>query len=80
MFTYHNKDIYSGLWANGKKHGKGTYVYNSTNCRVIFYKNCSILDNGVKINLFKEDGFFLTVNIMKENFKTINHQEKVFGL
>ncbi len=36
MFTYQNKDIYSGMWANGKKHGKGTYVYNSTNCRVIF--------------------------------------------
>ncbi len=35
MFTYTNKDIYSGLWANGKKHGLGTYVYTSTNSRVI---------------------------------------------
>ena len=30
MFTYINKDIYSGNWKNGKKHGQGTYVYFDT--------------------------------------------------
>ena len=34
MFTYLNKDIYSGNWKNGKKHGKGTYVYYDTQSRV----------------------------------------------
>jgi radial spoke head protein 1 len=30
MFTYANKDIYSGNWKNGKKYGTGTYVYYDT--------------------------------------------------
>jgi len=27
LFTYSNKDIYSGQWKNGKKHGNGTYIF-----------------------------------------------------
>ena len=34
MFTYSNKDIYSGNWKNGKKNGTGTYVYYDTQSRV----------------------------------------------
>ncbi len=34
MFTYANKDIYSGNWKNGKKYGTGTYVYFDTQSRV----------------------------------------------
>lgn len=30
MFIYPNKDVYSGQWVNGKKHGQGTYVFNAT--------------------------------------------------
>lgn len=28
--TYLNKDVYSGNWANGKKDGQGTYIFNHT--------------------------------------------------
>ena len=38
MFTYLNKDIYSGNWKNGKKHGQGTYVYFDTQSRVRLFK------------------------------------------
>ena len=27
---YINKDVYSGEWFNGLKHGQGTYVFAST--------------------------------------------------
>lgn len=29
--SYDNKDLYSGNWAEGKKDGKGTYTFASTN-------------------------------------------------
>jgi radial spoke head protein 1 len=35
MFVYPNKDIYSGLWLDGKKHGEGTYVFNATGMKYI---------------------------------------------
>lgn len=35
MFVYPNKDIYSGQWANGKKHGEGTYVFSATGMKYI---------------------------------------------
>mmetsp|Transcript_16450 Transcript_16450/g.14138 ORF Transcript_16450/g.14138 Transcript_16450/m.14138 type:complete len:129 (-) Transcript_16450:172-558(-) len=35
MFTYPNKDIYSGWWKYGKKHGKGTYVFFDTKMRLV---------------------------------------------
>lgn len=35
MFIYQNKDIFSGNWLNGKKHGKGTYVFNATGMKYI---------------------------------------------
>lgn len=35
MFIYPNKDIYSGYWLNGKKHGLGTYVFNATGMKYI---------------------------------------------
>ena len=28
--TYKNADIYSGMWANGKKDGQGTYIFDET--------------------------------------------------
>ena len=28
--TYVNKDVYSGKWANGKKDGQGTYIFENT--------------------------------------------------
>ena len=28
--TYTNKGIYSGNWANGKKDGQGTYIFEAT--------------------------------------------------
>jgi hypothetical protein len=34
IFTYPNKDVYSGWWAFGKKQGKGTYVFADTGMRV----------------------------------------------
>jgi hypothetical protein len=34
LFTYLNKDTYSGWWAFGKKEGKGTYVFADTGMRV----------------------------------------------
>jgi radial spoke head protein 1 len=33
LYTYPNKDVYSGRWENGKKHGQGTYVFNETAMR-----------------------------------------------
>lgn len=36
MFTYPNKDIYSGWWRYGKKYGKGTYVFSDTGMRVSY--------------------------------------------
>lgn len=35
MFIYPNKDIFSGNWLNGKKHGQGTYVFNATGMKYI---------------------------------------------
>ena len=35
MFVYPNKDIYSGNWLKGKKHGQGTYVFNATGMKYI---------------------------------------------
>ena len=32
---YTNKDIYSGLWKNGKKDGKGTYIFNDTKMKFV---------------------------------------------
>lgn len=34
LFTYPNKDIYSGMWKAGKKHGKGTYVFSDTGIKL----------------------------------------------
>merc|ERR1712224_43886 len=34
-FKYTNGDIYSGMWENGKKHGKGTYVYSTTKYQIV---------------------------------------------
>ena len=30
IFTYLNKDVYSGWWKYGVKEGKGTYVYSKS--------------------------------------------------
>jgi hypothetical protein len=35
MFIYPNKDIFSGNWLNGRKHGQGTYVFNATGMKYI---------------------------------------------
>lgn len=35
MFIYPNKDVYSGDWAAGRKHGKGTYVFNATSMKYV---------------------------------------------
>lgn len=35
MLTYPNKDIYSGNWKSGKKHGQGTYVFNATGMKYV---------------------------------------------
>lgn len=35
MFIYPNKDVYSGKWAHGKKHGQGTYVFNATGMKYV---------------------------------------------
>lgn len=35
MYIYANKDVYSGGWANGKKHGTGTYVFNATSMKYV---------------------------------------------
>ena len=35
MFVYPNKDIYSGNWLKGKKHGQGTYVFNATGMKYV---------------------------------------------
>ena len=32
---YTNKDIYSGMWKNGKKDGKGTYIFNDTKMKFV---------------------------------------------
>merc|ERR1719498_776522 len=32
---YPNNDVYSGLWLNDKKHGVGTYVFNTTKYKFI---------------------------------------------
>ena len=34
MFTYLNKDVFSGWYKYGKKHGKGTYIYNDSGMRL----------------------------------------------
>ena len=34
LYTFPNKDIYSGKWRNGKKHGKGTYRFADTQMKV----------------------------------------------
>lgn len=35
MYIYPNKDVYSGQWTCGKKHGNGTYVFNATGMKYI---------------------------------------------
>ena len=35
MYIYGNKDVYSGKWLKGKKHGTGTYVFNATGMKYI---------------------------------------------
>lgn len=35
MYIYANKDVYSGKWLKGKKHGAGTYVFNATGMKYI---------------------------------------------
>ena len=35
VFTYVNKDIYSGWWKFGKKEGTGTYVFFDTGMKVL---------------------------------------------
>jgi len=41
MYIYPNKDVYSGEWKNGKKHGQGTYVFSATGMKYIgeWYEN-----------------------------------------
>lgn len=41
MYIYVNKDVYSGEWKNGKKHGHGTYVFSATGMKYIgeWYEN-----------------------------------------
>jgi hypothetical protein len=34
VFTYKNKDIYSGSWMYGKKHGMGTFIFAATKMKV----------------------------------------------
>lgn len=34
VFTYKNKDIFSGQWEFGKKKGRGTYYYDETRMKV----------------------------------------------
>ena len=34
MFTYLNKDVYSGWFQFGQKQGKGTYIFNDTGMRI----------------------------------------------
>jgi radial spoke head protein 1 len=34
VFTYLNKDVYSGWFKWGKKEGKGTYIFNDTGMRI----------------------------------------------
>lgn len=34
VFTYVNKDIFSGWFKYGKKEGKGTYLFNDTGMRI----------------------------------------------
>jgi len=34
LFHYANKDRYSGFWQFGKRHGKGTYIFNETGIKV----------------------------------------------
>lgn len=36
LYTFPNKDIYSGKWRNGKKHGKGTYRFSDTQMKVVW--------------------------------------------
>lgn len=38
------------------------------------------MDYGKKINLYKEDGYYLMVHIMKVNLKIINQINKVYGI
>ena len=33
--TYTNKDVYSGSWRDGKKHGQGTYVFFQTGMKYV---------------------------------------------
>ena len=35
LFHYANKDRYSGAWKYGKKHGKGTYIIDSSNIKLV---------------------------------------------
>jgi hypothetical protein len=35
IFTYPNKDVYSGMWKHGKKSGQGVYVYNATGIKLM---------------------------------------------
>ena len=34
VFTYLNKDVYSGWFKYGKKEGKGTYIFADTGMRI----------------------------------------------
>jgi len=34
VFTYLNKDVFSGWFKYGKKEGKGTYVFHDTGMRI----------------------------------------------
>ena len=38
LFTYPNKDRYSGSWKRGKKHGYGTYIIDQYNIKVKIFK------------------------------------------
>lgn len=77
MFTYANKDIYSGNWLNGKKHGKGTYVFFDTQSRVYFL-NFSMQGIILKEKSSKEIGFYQIKPNIVEISNTINQMVKVF--
>ena len=47
VFTYANKDIYSGNWKNDLKDGKGTYVCNDTRMKYIGNWKAGFLEKGI---------------------------------
>ena len=43
--TYTNKDVYSGNWVQGKKEGKGTYVFFQTGEKYVgIFKNGKMIE------------------------------------